>query len=114
MRVALSKKLFTKHEYDSRGYREDVTVYYYKDLLPVTVSNYVPGWPFRYIQIRLDWLDYSNQDLQGDITKEDDIMSDYDVVNEFRVCECKYDFDMERFVENCEYILNKYIINKAV
>lgn len=54
MRVALSKKLFTKHEYDSRGYHEDATVYYYKDLLPVTVSNYVLGWPFRYIQIRLD------------------------------------------------------------
>ena len=94
-KLVFSRKLFVRHP--EQDFRDDGTSFrltYYKDTVPVSVASWNG---MRFVAIRLDYagIDWNQY-------KED-----YSIIDEFNgVADNK--FDMDKFVANCEFMLNKY------
>lgn len=95
-RFTLSRKLFVRWE--EEDFTDDGTrfrMYLYKGQLPVSQTTWRGS---TYTSIRLDYLGFSYRDYKEDVT----------LMNEFNGIEIEY-ADKEKFIANCEYILNKYL-----
>lgn len=95
-RFTLSKKFFTR--WTEQDFSDDGTrfrMYLYKGKLPVSQTAWRGS---TYTSIRLDYLGFSYRDYKEDVT----------LMNEFNGIEIER-ADKEKFIANCEYILNKYL-----
>ena len=94
-KLVFPKNLFVRHaEKDFKDDGATFRMYYYKDVLPISAYNSKTYGTF--VDIRLDYVGIFWNKWKAD----------YAIVEEFNGCE---EFNMEKFIENCEYICKKYI-----
>lgn len=99
-KLVFNRALFIRHP--EEDFEDDGTkfrVYFYKDKLPISATNGKWG---AYVAIRLDYLG-----IRWETYKED-----WQIMDEFNGVENAEQVDMEKLIENCEYILNKYVCKK--
>jgi hypothetical protein len=92
-KLVFNKNLFVRH--NEKDFRDDGTnfrFYYYKNQLPISVAT---ACGMKFVCIRLDYAGFRYPDYK----------EDYEILDMFNGC---YDVDMEKLIENCEFILNKY------
>lgn len=95
-RFTLNRKLFTR--WNEKDFSDDGTrfrMYLYKGRLPVSQTSWNGS---TFTCIRLDYLGLFYHDYEEDLS----------IMNEFNGIEIEH-ADKEKFVANCEYILNKYL-----
>lgn len=95
--LRFSKKLFerrTDKDFSDDGQR--FRFYYYKGILPISTTSYKEN---TYTDIRLDYLGIPYSEYK----------EDYDIIDKFNGVEKTYLIEnMDKFIENCEYCINKY------
>lgn len=97
VRFTLNRKLFTR--WTEEDFSDDGTrfrMYLYKGKLPISQTTW-NGCTFTCI--RLDYLGFSYHDYEEDVA----LMDEFNGIEIERA-------NKEKFIANCEYILNKYIV----
>lgn len=95
-RIVFSKKYFERRpDMDFGDDGNHFRIYFYKGILPISVCSYQED---RFIDIRLDYLGIDYRTYK----------EDFRVLDEFNGVNVN-NFNMDKLIENCEYIIAKYL-----